>query len=113
MKDFKPFLRHILEEIEYLLSRTGHLSFSEFAQDDTLKRAFVRSLEVIGEAVKNLPDTIKSQYPEIPWRQLSGMRDKLIHFYFGVNYQLVWEAIWGELPGLRNKIQQILEANNQ
>ena len=108
MKEYKPYLHHILEEIDYLLSRTGHLSFSEFAKDETLKRAFVRSLEVIGEAVKNLPDPIKSQYSEIPWRQMAGMRDKLIHFYFGVNYQLVWEAIRGELPRLRDNIHSIL-----
>jgi aryl-alcohol dehydrogenase-like predicted oxidoreductase/uncharacterized protein with HEPN domain len=113
MKEYRPYLHHILEEIDYLLSRTRHLHFPEFAKDETLKRAFVRSLEVIGEAVKNIPDPIKTQYPEIPWRQMAGMRDKLIHFYFGVNYQLVWEAIQGELPRLRDNIQSILMSSSE
>ena len=76
------YLRHILDEAEYLMDRTQDLAKEDFIGDDTLKRAFVRSLEIIGEAVKRIPDEIRNKYAEIEWKAIAGMRDKLIHDYF-------------------------------
>ena len=111
MKACRPYLLHILQEIEYLSGESSHLSFEQFASDETRKRAFVRSLEIIGEAVKNIPDSIRQQYPNIAWRRIAGMRDKLIHVYFGVNYHLIWSIMQDELPILKKQIQKILSEN--
>jgi len=73
------YLRHVLDEAEYLILHSENLNKEDFIQDDTLKRAFVRSLEIIGEAVKRVPDEIRDEYPDIEWKAIAGMRDKLIH----------------------------------
>jgi len=111
MKACRPYLIHILQEIEYLDAESSHLSFEQFASDETRKRAFVRSLEIIGEAAKNIPDSVRQQYPAIDWRRIAGMRDKLIHAYFGINYHLIWSVMQIELPDLRVQIQNMLSEN--
>lgn len=85
-------LRHICGEAEYLMGRSRGLKCDEFLQDDTLKRAFVRSLEVVGEAAKHLPASLKEKYGHVEWRAIMGMRDRLIHGYFGVDYDIVWDV---------------------
>jgi len=72
-------------------------------------RAFVRSLEIIGEAVKNLPSEFREKYSEIPWKEIAGMRDKLIHEYFGVNYRIVWKIVQQEIPRLKEQVERIME----
>ena len=85
------------------------LSFERFAADETLRRAFVRSLEVIGEAVKNLPEDFRASHSEVDWRPIARMRDRLIHRYFGVDYQLVWDVVQEKLPELKRKIRSIID----
>lgn len=79
-----------------------------FLNDETLKRSFVRSLEIIGEATKKLPDDFRQKYYRVPWRQMAGMRDKLIHEYFGVNYDLVWDVVITQISALHDELQNIL-----
>ena len=98
------YLRHILDETNYLITTSQGLNKKDFINDQTLKRAWVRSLEIIGEAVKQLPPNFRTDYPEIEWRKIAGMRDKLIHNYFGVDYDIVWDAVINEIPHLEQKI---------
>ncbi|MGZ8405592.1 MAG: HepT-like ribonuclease domain-containing protein [Nitrospira sp.] len=109
---FEPrdYLRHMLVEVEYLLDQRQALTCERFVADETLRRAFVRSLEIIGEAVKNLPAGFRAAHPEVEWRSIAQMRDRLIHGYFGVDYQLVWDVVCEKLPGLKRHIQRIIDS---
>ena len=102
------YLRHILDESTYLADQVQGLSKAEFLRDETLKRAFVRSLEVIGEATKNVSAELRHKYSHIDWRAISGMRDRLIHHYFGVDYDIVWDAVTTKVPSLQQEIRQII-----
>ena len=108
-KQYKVYLKHILDEIEFLLKTTKDLSFEKFIQDDILKRAVVRSIEIIGEAVKMIPSEVKDKNKQIQWRKISGMRDKLIHHYFGVDYTLVWDVLEKNIPNLKEEITDLME----
>ncbi|MDP2863847.1 MAG: DUF86 domain-containing protein [Desulfobacterales bacterium] len=104
------YIHHILDEIDYILTQISDTDFESFVRNPTLKRAFVRSLDVIGEASKKLPEDIKEMQPDIEWRKVTGMRDRLIHDYFGVDYTIVWDVVTTKLPNLRSKFQALLEA---
>lgn len=102
--------RHIQDECAYLASRAGTVSREEFLADEDLKRAFVRSLEIIGEATKQISAEFRAQHPELPWRVMARMRDRLIHDYGGVDYGLVWQTSTEDVPPLLRQVGQILEA---
>ena len=81
-------------------------------RDETLKRAFVRSLEIIGEASKQIPDDFKQKYSHLEWRAMAGMRDRLIHGYFGVDYGIVWDVVKNKIPILHQAIKEVVEAES-
>ena len=107
---FEPhdYLRHILVEADYLIGQGGKLTFDQFLSDETLQRAFVRSLEIIGEASKKVPDQFRAQYPAVEWKAMAGMRDRLIHDYLGVDYELVWDVVRNRIPELSGQVSAIL-----
>jgi len=109
---FEPleYLRHIAAEADYLVEQTASISKEDFLNNETLRRAFVRRLEVIGEAAKKLPDEFRAKHPQVEWRAMAGMRDRLIDGYFGVDHDLVWEVATQKIPTLRREISRILKA---
>jgi len=109
LKSDKVYLVHILQECKFLTEYSAKISYEELVDDPVLSRAFVRSLEIIGEAVKNLSVELKEKYCEIPWKKIAGMRDVLIHDYFGVDYEIVWKTVCKDVPWLKMKIQEILD----
>jgi uncharacterized protein with HEPN domain len=110
-KDPKEYLRHILDECIYLSSVSKRLEWEKFMEDETLKRAVVRSLEVIGEATKKIPADAKVKMKSIQWKSMAGMRDRLIHDYIGVNYLIVWDVIKNKIPDLEKQISIELGKN--
>ncbi len=111
------YLKHILDECKYILSViTPELEKSEFLNNETLKRAVVRSLEIIGEATKKISADMKYNWNSILWKNMAGMRDKLIHDYMGVNYSIVWDVVKNKIPELYNQIEIVIkeeEAKNK
>lgn len=108
MRDSKLLLKDILEAISAIERFVEGIDFEEFRSNDEKSSAVIRKFEIIGEATKALPDNLKEKYPEIPWKEMAGFRDKLIHFYFGIKYELVWQAIKNRLPQLKSSVQNIL-----
>lgn len=108
-RDYGDYLHDIVNSIDETVLFTDGLTFEEFAHDPKTINAVIRSLEVLGEAVKSLPDSIRSQASDIPWRRMAGMRDKLIHDYFGVDLGIIWAVVHEELPPLRETISQLAQ----
>lgn len=106
IRELGDYVADILNAARELEEFTQGMAFESFAADKKTVNAVIRSLEVMGEAAKRIPDDIRRQYPEIPWTQMSGMRDKLIHEYFGVDLEIVWAVIREELPPLRPHIEK-------
>lgn len=108
-REYRLFVHDILEAIEHIEKFVEGMSFNEFYEDDKTKSAVVWKLEVIGEATKNISKEIKAKYRELPWKDMSRMRDKIAHFYFGIDYKIVWKVVKEELPEIKPKIIQILK----
>lgn len=109
-KDPKIFLKHILESIIEIERNVKNLTEDEFFDSITLQDAVIRRLEIIGEAVKNLPLSFRNKQPGIPWKKIAGMRDILIHEYFGVDADLVWKISKNDLPKFKKQISELLES---
>ncbi len=107
-RDVTVFLNHIIDAILLIEEFTGQHTKETFFNNKLVHNAVIRQIEVIGEAVKNIPHSFTEKHPEIPWRDLAGMRDKLIHQYFGVDLNYVWVAATRELPSLLPVIKTIV-----
>ncbi len=107
-REFLDYLDDIVNAMNKVEDFTKDMKYEEFIEDDKTTFAVIRALEIIGEAVKKMPPSIKKQYPQIPWKDMAGMRDKLIHEYFGVKTKVVWETIKQDIPPLKPLFQRIL-----
>lgn len=107
-KEPKEYLRHINDECSYLISVSKDLKYEDFLEDETLKRAVVRSLEIIGEATKKISADAKIKWSTIQWKNMAGMRDRLIHDYMGVNYAIVWDVVKNKIPDMNKQISEFL-----
>jgi uncharacterized protein with HEPN domain len=110
MKLNKVYLKHIIDEINFITDEIEKLSYDTFIESEIYTRAFSRSIEIIGEAIKNLSVNFKEIHNDIEWKKISGMRDKLIHQYFSVDYEIVWDVVKNKLPVIRKKLLKILDA---
>ena len=104
MKSNRVFLSHILAEANFLIERTRTLAFAEFAADDVITRACTRSVEIIGEAVKNLSAEFRKTHGHVEWQRIAGMRDRLIHGYFDVDLVILWDVIRHRIPELKEHV---------
>lgn len=105
----KDFLGDINEAMNLIGLYTKGLVYREFLEDRKTQDAIVRNLQVIGEASKNITASFRAKYPDVPWKKVAGLRDKLIHFYFGIDYKIVWSIAKKELPKLRKQVKEILK----
>ena len=109
MRNYRLYIEDIFEAMTAVRTFVEGMSFDAFVADDKTASAVVRKLEIIGEATKNVPEPIRQKYPQIPWRDMAGMRDRIIHAYFDVNYSIVWETVENRIPLLQPIIAQILK----
>jgi len=107
-REYKAYLRDILEAIDKIERYTKNISFEDFSDNELIQDGVIRNLEIIGEAVKNLPDDIKKDYPEVDWRKIAGLRDILIHAYFGVDLEVIWDIVKNKVPELKEMVKKIL-----
>ena len=109
-KSYIPYLQHILDECLYIRSViTDDMTVEQFLMDETLKRAVTRSLSIIGEATKKISADVKYAWQSISWRQMAGMRDRLVHDYMGVNYLIVWDVAKNIIPDLTTQIEDVIK----
>lgn len=113
MSKRKPdvYLQDILESIEHIQKFLNGVSEDEFYENVEKQDAVLRRLEIIGEAVKHLPEEIREDHPDIPWRQIAGMRDIIIHEYFGVTLEMIWIVATEDILDLKTKVEEIIKSN--
>lgn len=112
-RDIRLFIGDILESIKNIEEFSKNLNKQKFSEDNLRQSAIIRQLEIIGEAVKNLPEALRKKYPKIPWKEIAGFRDVLSHAYFGVNLERIWNIIEIDLSNLKKEINKINEDLNK
>lgn len=111
-KDPQVFLKHILESVEWIEQDTLNLSKEQFLKNVPIQDAVIRRLEIIGEAINNLPSDFKKENPDIPWQDVSDTRNRLIHGYFGIEVSLVWSIVQNDIPPLKKQITKLLQQHH-
>lgn len=106
-REHNLFVKDILDAIKDIEEFVGDMDFNEFCNDNKTRSAVVLKIEIMGEAVKNLPKEIRSKYKKIPWKDMAGMRDKISHFYFGIDYKIVWKVVKDRLPEIKPAIEKV------
>ena len=112
-KDSFVYLRHILDAIHRVEEYTKGIDYKNFMDNNLLQAGVMREIEIMGEATKKLANELKEKYPGIPWKRMAGMRDKLIHDYFGVDLDAVWDTIEKDIPLLKNKLEAMVESEKK
>jgi uncharacterized protein with HEPN domain len=107
-EDYLNYIQHINDECTFILSACDGFNKEAFVEDEIVKRAIVRSLEIIGEASKKIPVDYKLKWNNIQWKNMAGMRDRLIHDYQGVNYSIVWDVVKNKIPELQSQVKDLL-----
>ena len=106
MRDYKLYCSDILASISKIQKYTRGFTLEKFRNNTLVSDAVIRNLEIIGESAKKLPDAVKSSHPDIEWKKIAGMRDILIHEYFGVDYEIVWDIVKEKLPELKKSLKK-------
>ncbi len=107
-RDYQDYIQDILDSIKDIKSFISGINFEEFKRDKKTLNAVVRSIEIIGEAAKKIPKSLRDKYYDIPWKKMSGMRDKMIHEYFGIDVEILWKVVKDDIPPLKSSIQEML-----